>query len=460
MAIELLDERKIQAALLANKKAKLADGGGLVLDVRSAKAASWVFKWTRANGKPDEMGLGPLSRLDLTAARALRRRWQDELNAGRCPKEVRDAERLEAARAAEAADVKPIYELVKANFDLITAGGVECPNARKKWVRSMHKDYLGRIASMQPQDVTEADVMPQMRLLFTGRDERGRQVRQAAPVQAEYVRANLHRTLEWARLTKKITTEGWVNPAHKKLVSANVNVKRENEEESHASLPAVHLGAFLASARNGHDKQSAPVVATCLEWQIISASRPNEAVAAEWSEIDWANDCWAIPGHKMKKGRPHRVPLTDRHHEILEAMKGDREEWPKSGFIFAMPGKVTGPIPHTLRHLFKVTLRRTFKAEQFEREPTLYGCRGAFGTWARAAVYEVTLPNGQARKIRIYDEALIEECLSHVVGTKVRNAYVRDDFLEQRREIMADWAAYATKVHGEVVPLRGRRKAA
>ncbi|PVQ00715.1 tyrosine-type recombinase/integrase, partial [Salmonella enterica] len=71
-----------------------------------------------------------------------------------------------------------------------------------------------------------------------------------------------------------------------------------------------------------------------IEWQLLTAVRPGEAVRVRWSEIDWKKKQWDAPAATMKKKRPHSVPLCPQALDILEAMKpvsGHRE--------FVFPGR-------------------------------------------------------------------------------------------------------------------------
>ena len=49
--------------------------------------------------------------------------------------------------------------------------------------------------------------------------------------------------------------------------------------------------------------------------------RPSEAAGARWNEIDIENKLWNIAPDRMKKRRPHSVPLTKQTLELLEFMK-------------------------------------------------------------------------------------------------------------------------------------------
>jgi integrase len=422
---------------------KHADGDGLYLDVRSATSASWVFKFVLHN-KPYELGLGSLKRVDLEAARIKRAECIAELKAGGNPHASRKADKLEAVRVANAPKGQTIYELAKNHVGQI-AKKVKTEDGRKSWVRSLHRDFIGHVADMHPADVTRDDVLPLMVKLYTGKDMDGEKICEAKPVQAEDIRQRLTKLLGWAYATDLIRTPNWKNPMKWEGNLEHLLDREAHTPKPHAELPFAEVGQFLADVRA--KGRGTPGVKLALEWLVLSASRAGEATGADWSEIDWDNDCWVIPAERMKMRRRHRVPLTNRHHEILNELKGgaDREA-PASGLMF-MAFRETGTSKQTLRCL-QLTVRKGI---------TLHGFRSSFATWARAETYEVIIPaTGQLRRIRLYDEAMIEESLAHVVGDETRNAYVRDDFLEVRRPMLDAWAAYCGTVQSNVVQIRRR----
>lgn len=60
----------------------------------------------------------------------------------------------------------------------------------------------------------------------------------------------------------------------------------------------------------------------CLRFIILTASRSGEARGARWDEIDAIGAVWSIPGARMKRGVPHRVPLSDEAMSIITTMRG------------------------------------------------------------------------------------------------------------------------------------------
>ncbi len=63
------------------------------------------------------------------------------------------------------------------------------------------------------------------------------------------------------------------------------------------------------------------VAARALEFLVLSAARTGEVLGATWREFDLADRVWLVPASRMKAGRDHRVPLSDRAMEILSEMK-------------------------------------------------------------------------------------------------------------------------------------------
>lgn len=72
---------------------------------------------------------------------------------------------------------------------------------------------------------------------------------------------------------------------------------------------------------------------------------------------------------------------------------------------------------------------------------TVHGlCRSTFSTWANET--------GAARP------DVIEACLAHNEANKVRAAYNRAQFNDERRALLAAWAEYLSTPAAQVMPLR------
>ena len=73
-----------------------------------------------------------------------------------------------------------------------------------------------------------------------------------------------------------------------------------------------------------------------LEFAILTATRSGEVIGVKWSKIDLAKAVWTNPASRMKAGKEHRVPLSQRAIEILEITGKDKrisvfwQRWPQA----------------------------------------------------------------------------------------------------------------------------------
>ena len=97
---------------------------------------------------------------------------------------------------------------------------------------------------------------------------------------------------------------------------------------------------------------------------------------------------WKVLARRMKGARDHRVPLSERAHEILAAMHAART----SEFVF--PGSKAG------RPLSNMALRMLLGRTKIEGA-TVHGFRSSFRDWAGDATpFPRELPVGGARARR------------------------------------------------------------
>jgi integrase len=152
-----------------------------------------------------------------------------------------------------------------------------------------------------------------------------------------------------------------------------------------------------------------------LEFTILTACRSGEVCGARWEEIDLVKAMWVIPGSRMKAGKEHRVPLSDRAVALLTAL----EEMRASDFVF--PGRAHGK---PLSGMAMSMLLRRMKADDI----TVHGFRSTFRDWASE---KTSFPH-----------EVCEQALAHAIGNKTEAAYRRGDLFEKRRRLMQAWADF------------------
>ena len=179
----------------------------------------------------------------------------------------------------------------------------------------------------------------------------------------------------------------------------------------HRALPHADVPAAVARV---HGSRAWRGVKLAFEFLVLTAARTGEVRLARWREIDLEARTWTIPASRMKAGRPHRVPLSDRALEVL----GDAADrlGGRDGLVFpGRRGKMLNPTT------IYTMLRR------LDIPSTAHGFRASFRTWCG--------DSAQPRE-------LAEAALAHVVPNRAEAAYARGTLFERRRWLMQAWADY------------------
>ena len=191
----------------------------------------------------------------------------------------------------------------------------------------------------------------------------------------------------------------------------------------HAAMPYDEVAAFVAELR-----EREAIAALALELCILTAARSGEILGMRWDEIDLDKKIWTVPAHRMKAGREHRVPLSQRATAILVRLSEHRS----GDFVF--PGQRRDK---PLSNMAMEMMLRRMKIEN----ATVHGFRSSFRDWAGNETG--------------YPRELIETALAHVIGDKAEQAYRRSDALEKRRKLMEAWAGYCEPRRlAKVIPIR------
>jgi integrase len=396
--MSLLNPSKVADLLRSGTPCKVPDGESLFLVVRAPGKAYWVGQYR--NGTTfNSTGLGSAAKVSPAAAR---RAWEAFRVARRTARTgalfdaVGGALRDQPHGAVEGALPAPPHapsalQGEPHNRTFGTAVADYLRNHSGEWgdkARSQYahlaRTYLAPIATVRCRRLTVDQIADVLRPVWTGPgSNRGGRLRGLIEnvLHAEGVSPN---PAVWAGLKFKLS---------RKAVAA-----RKQPSLPWQQVPA--LVARLDDSRYGR----------ALRLIILTACRREEAVGADWSEFDLAARVWTIPASRTKMGRDHRVPLSDAAIAALGK--------PGSGLVFG-----------TMGHDRLRTLLGTFGLTDKHGEPvTVHGFRATFATWA------------QERKVR---GEVIEAALAHQKGG-VEGSYQRSDYLDERRDVMAQWAAFAT----------------
>ena len=194
-------------------------------------------------------------------------------------------------------------------------------------------------------------------------------------------------------------------------------VFKKPKKENMAALPPEELPELMMEIANASIKRTTRCL---IEWQLHTMTRPAEAATTRWADIDFDKRIWTIPPERMKKRRPHTIPLTDQALSLLETLKqlsGNRE------YVFPSDRN-----PRT--HANSQTANMALKRMGFQDRLVSHGLRSMAST--------ILNEHG-------WDPELIEVALAHVDKDEVRSAYNRTDYIERRRPMMAWWSEHIQK---------------
>lgn len=373
-------------------------GDGLLLRVGKSGSASFIHR-IQVQGKRRDIALGSAKYVSLATARKMAFE-----NKARVALGMGGPIGITSRQVAARSPVPTFAQFAAENIaERAEAGEWKRKKQRRSWQGSMDK-WAVPIAAIPVDCIRRADVLAVMNQPVNGSTfwiEHNEL--------AKTVLRRIGSILNVAVARELIPS----SPASSEAICAalpKVNGRNGAAKRKHfAAIPYGQLGGFLRSVR----KRPNRATALATEFMILTASRQSEVTGAKWSEFDIGARAWTVPSDRMKTNRDHCVMLSSAAVAVLRQAAELRDH---SGFVF--PGRAGKPVS-------VMTVRRMFD----DTGATAHGCRSAFADWAAENCPDVP-------------SDVVEAALSHVLGSKVRQSYLRTTLEEQRRELMDRWANF------------------
>jgi integrase len=351
-----LTARKVETL---RRPGRHADGHGLYLVVKPSGRKSWVLLYT-FSGRRREMGLGGYPTTSLATARKLTLQHRETVAMGRDP--------------------------------LAEPRGRTVPTLKR---------HAAPLRSKRVNEINVDDVVRVLSLIWTARPETASRLRGRIEAVLDAAKARGYREGEnpaaWRGNLKHLL------PRRQKLTRGH-----------HAALPFAELPQFMRDLA-----RRTSTAAHALQFIILTGARAGEALKAHWGEFDLHSALWTVPGHRMKGGREHRVPLSPHALSILKEMQTLRRSDDSDALVF--PGARKGrPLSGMSTAML---LRRMGRSDL-----TTHGFRSSLRDWTAERTN--------------FPREVAEAALAHQVGDAVERAYRRGDALEKRRVLMKEWAEY------------------
>lgn len=373
----------------------IADSNGLFI-LAQKKAKVWIYSYInpKTGKRSTKNRIGSYPQMSLADARQKR----DELNAivrqGLDPFDYLAQQQKELEQKQET-----IKSFAYKWSDWKLSKGKCKPKTMEKCLQRLENHLFPRFGGYTLEDFTLTDTINRLTDL-----------ERIMPDTLHKIAGNLIEILDYAVLCGRIA----FNP-----ISV---IKKAFKTVSTTHQPAImpeDLAEFLQDLQKSN---RTPQIKLLVEWQLLNILRSFEAVAVQWSDIDWETKTLTIPAERMKGGKnPHSVPLTKQALAILEEMKK------YSGHCkHIFPSRTNRNKPANSQSVNNAIKR--LNSGKYKGILVAHGLRSIASTYLHERFTTETL--------------VIEACLSHTNKDTVMSAYHRKRWLDRRREIMQEWADF------------------
>ncbi|MBN1654692.1 MAG: tyrosine-type recombinase/integrase [Deltaproteobacteria bacterium] len=386
-----LTETIIRTTLPSDKPLKLFDkaGYGLFLLITPSGSKLWRLKY-RFSGKEKLLALGPYPLVSLREARQKCFEARKLLLNGTDPTKAKNAEKAQIT-STENTFSSIGNEWLAKRSSTWSSGYTEMVRDR------LEKQLYPWIGNRPIREITAPELLAVLRRI----ESRG-----ALEV--------CHRSLQHASNIFRYTIACGLaehDPASD-LRGAITPIKVKNYS---AIVKPEALGEFLRAIEAF---SGTLVVGTALRLLPYLFCRHGELRRMEWSEINFNERLWRIPAEKMKMRTAHLVPLSTQALILLEGLR------PLTGqgrYVF--PSERTSDRPISESALNGAIRRLGYSKE----EVTPHGFRSTASTLLNELGFKPDV---------------IEKQLAHAERNPVRSAYLRAEFLDERRAMMQAWSDY------------------
>lgn len=361
----------------------------LHLWVKQGNKKYWIYRYKIVNKRKD-MCLGAHPTVNHEKARHQAILFNQKVAEGIDPIEERKAKRLKSSASIEKLTFKAF------SLKYIENKSTEWKNDKhaSQWLNTLESYAFPIIGHLTLDEINTPEVLKVLNPIWA-----------RVPDTANRLRGRLEKIISAATVTGH---RSGINPAlwQGHLSEVLTNPKKIKPLTHHPALAYSELPSFVKKL-----KENGSLSGLALEFTILTAARTSEVLLAKRSEI--SGDIWIVPGERMKAGKEHHVPLTQRALEIIEvACSMDHT----SEYIFSRNGK-------TLSNMAMLSFLRRVNPGL-----TVHGFRSTFRDW----VSEETN----------HSSDVAEMALAHTIKNKVEGSYRRGNLFTKRKVLMQDWQNY------------------
>ncbi|HBS7001956.1 tyrosine-type recombinase/integrase [Klebsiella pneumoniae] len=399
--------RELNAKKLAGesieREARLSDGGGLYLLLKSNGSAYWRLRY-RFQGEDRLTSFGEYKYIPLALAREKREEYKANIARGIDPRGIKDQQNALTFR-----------EVAMQWHD---SNRQWSPEHSRRILKSLMDEVFPQLGERNIKSLNAQELLQPVKVIQTsGRLELASRI---------YQRINSIMTLAVDNGLLEF------NPiAHK----SGALIKKNSVHR-----PALELEKIPELLRRIDEYKGRELTKLTIQFLLHTFVRSSEMRFARWDEFDLENAIWTIPsireeipdvkfsyrGSKMKT--QHIVPLSD---QALKLIKRIKEFTGNRIFVFTGDHYPKKPMSeNTINHALQTMGYNTKKDV----------CSHGFRTMACSALIE----SGK------WSRDAIERQMSHQERNNVRAAYIhKAELIPERRKMMQWWSDYLQQIHHE-----------
>ncbi len=391
------------------KPYKLADGGGLYLEIMPNGTKCWRLKY-RYLGKEKRLAFGVYPIIGLADARDGRDKAKKLLAQGNDPSGAKKDTRREAIRNAgntfKAAALE-WHENQKARWS---------PHHALNVMRRLDVDIFPYIGSRPIAEIDPPELLEVLRRI----EKRGA----------------LDVTARVKQIAGQVFRYGIATGLCQRDPSADLKGALKVAKTSHfACLDIKEMPEFLDRLEK-NDARLFHRTRRAIRLLMLTFVRTNELINATWDEFDLDNALWEIPGWRMKMKNPHIVPLSK---QAVELFREQKEETGHLNTNWVFPSQVRPKDPMSNNTILFAIGRMGYK-----KRMTGHGFRA--------------LAMSNIKEKLGYRHEVVDRQLAHAHRSKVDRAYDRAQFLDERTKMMQKWADFMDTVAAEKKIIQGKSK--
>jgi integrase len=404
-----LTDVKIRSAKPKAAVYRLADAGGLYLLISPSGGKLWRWNY-RYGGKQKTMPLGKYPDISLADVRSAHQIARTELAKGNDPMAQRKAEKalvtvqIENEKAGDANSLEAIalkwHDWWSPSVEADTAAYI---------LRRLKSDVFPVLGQKPINDVKPTDI----RQLIISIEQGTTAARRFKGKGARDVAQRQHSTLSQIYRYALANELAEVNPA---AAFKQSDVLSTRKPQNRAHIEPHQLPALLAAMEdfNGHK-----VVKLAVKLMALTFVRTQELLCAPWAEFNTEHALWKIDAARMKKEKPHLVPLSRQAVAILRQLKQMAGE-----HLFVFPGLNAQTANGTIN---LNSILNALEDMGYKTVMTGHGYRGLART--------ILADNG-------WQKPHVEIQLAHANDDKTEAAYNHALYLPQRIDMMQWWADF------------------